>query len=132
MRKVNKKHQVQQIRQAMMKHDKKIQKQQLQFAREQDRLRDVDEEDIMQNMTNLILHKNDDSVVKPWQKGIMALDTAANSISTNVLRANPTVLGKKVADNASKKLSNMAEGASMLNPMLESFLSFNINNNTTL
>jgi len=35
-------------------------------ARDNERLRDVDEEDIMQNMTNLILHKNDDSVLKPW------------------------------------------------------------------
>lgn len=88
----------------------------------------------MQNMTNLILHKNDESVIKPWQKGIMALDTASNSISTNVLRAGPSVLGKKLVDNASKKLSNMAnEGASMLlNPMVESFLSFNLNNNTTV
>jgi hypothetical protein len=50
----------------MMKHDKKIQKAYIQAARDQDKLRDVDEEDIMQNMKNLILHKNDDSVVKPW------------------------------------------------------------------
>lgn len=63
----------------------------------------------------------------------MALDTAANSMSTNVLRAVPSIIGKKFSDNASKKLSNMAnEGASMLlNPMVESFLSFNLNNNTT-
>jgi hypothetical protein len=54
-------------------------------------------------------------------------------MSTNVLRAGPSIIGKKFAENASKKLSNMAnEGASMLlNPMVESFLSFNINNNTT-
>jgi hypothetical protein len=52
-------------------------------------------------------------------------------MSTNVLRAGPSIIGKKFAENASKKLSNMAnEGASMLlNPMVESFLSFNINNN---
>ena len=62
----------------------------------------------------------------------MALDTAANSMSTNVLRAVPSLLGKKFSDNASKKLSNLAnEGASMLlNPMVESFLSFNLNNTT--
>ncbi len=63
----------------------------------------------------------------------MALETATNSMSTNVLRAVPSILGKKFSDNASKKLSNMAhEGASMLlNPMVESFLSFNLNNTTT-
>lgn len=116
-----------------MKHDKKIQKLQVQQPRDQERFRDVDEDDIIQNMTNLILHKHDDSVVKPWQKGIMALDTATNSMSTNVLRAGPSIHGKKFVENASKKLSNLAnEGASMLlNPMVESFLSFNINNNTT-
>ncbi len=60
----------------------------------------------------------------------MALDTATNSMSTNVLRAAPSILGKKFSDNASKKLSNMGhEGGSMLlNPMVESFLSFNLNN----
>jgi hypothetical protein len=59
----------------------------------------------------------------------MALDTAANSLSANVLRAAPKFNGKKIADNASKKLSNIAnEGQSLfLNPMVESFLSFNIN-----
>ena len=36
----------------------------------------------------------------------MALDTAANSFSTNVLRSAPFMNGKKQADNASKKLSN--------------------------
>lgn len=49
-----------------MKHDKKIQKLQFQQARQQERLGDVDEDDIIQNMTNLILHKNDDSILKPW------------------------------------------------------------------
>ena len=59
----------------------------------------------------------------------MALDTAANSFSANVLRAGPKFNGKKLADNGSKKLSNIAnEGQSLfLNPMVESFLSFNLN-----
>lgn len=49
----------------MMKHDKKIQKQIVMPARAE-RMRDVDEDDIVQNMTNLILHKNDETSVKPW------------------------------------------------------------------
>jgi hypothetical protein len=47
----------------MMKHDKKIQRQAVNAARAN--VNQDDDDDIVRNMTNLILHKNDDSV-KPW------------------------------------------------------------------
>jgi hypothetical protein len=69
----------------MMKHDKKIQRQAVvankAYANQED------DDDIVRNMTNLILHKNDESV-KPWEKGMMALDTASNSCVTNVVRSH--------------------------------------------
>lgn len=62
-KRVQNKKQVHAIRQAMMKHDKKIQRQAVIAARAG--LANEDDDDIVQNMTNLILHKNDDGV-KPW------------------------------------------------------------------
>ena len=55
-----------------------------------------DEDDIIRNMSNLILHKNDHGI-KPWEKGsnmFQQLDTAANSMimnnhhNINVMRVN--------------------------------------------
>lgn len=77
-------------------------------------------------MTNLILHKKEEEVIKPWERTLMSMDT--NSTSTNILRSNRVngILGSK------KKLLNEAPKMNVLiNPMVESFLSFNINNNTT-
>lgn len=124
-KKANKK-QVQHIRQAMMKLDKKIQRQQVQAARAAD-----DEDDIVRNMTNLILHKNDETV-KPWEKGMMTLDTAANSSITNVMRAGGSLKGKLQQKKLGSLLNNTNEASILLNPMVESFLSFNINNQTNL
>jgi hypothetical protein len=75
-------------------------------------------------MTNLILHKNDEGV-KPWQKGLMALDSASTTCVTNVVRSN---FGNIKQSKKQPVLSNNGKEASMLlNPMMESFLSFNIN-----
>ena len=127
VKKAQNKKQVQAIRQAMMKHDKKIQRQAVNAARAN--VNQDDDDDIVRNMTNLILHKNDDSV-KPWQKGLMALDTATNSCVTNVVRSN---FGNLKQSKKQALLSNTGKEASLLlNPVMESFLSFNINQNTTL
>ncbi len=112
---------VQQIRQAMMKLDKKTQRQQV-ITRAAD-----DEDDIVRNMTNLILHKNDESV-KPWEKGLMSVDTAANSSISNIVLRGPSFKGKQTK----KLLSSPADASILLNPMVESFLSFNINNQTNV
>jgi len=118
VRKANKK-QVQQIRQAMMKHDKKIQRAARIANREED-----DEDDIVHNMTNLILNnKGEESNIR--KAGLLALDTAANTITTNVMRSNAV---KNFGDFGSKKLTNLDKANSMLmNPMIESFLTFNLN-----
>lgn len=61
LKKGQNKKQVQAIRQAMMKHDKKIQRQIVGRVYQNPN----DDDDIVRNMTNLILHKNDEGV-KPW------------------------------------------------------------------
>ncbi len=67
----------------MMKHDKKIQRQAVVLAARGDANID-DDDDIVRNMTNLILHKNDEQV-KPWEKSMMALETASNTYNSNAL-----------------------------------------------
>lgn len=62
-KKTQNKKQVQAIRQAMMKHDKKIQRQVLNVARAE--LMNQDDDDIVRNMTNLILRKDEESG-KQW------------------------------------------------------------------
>jgi len=79
-------------------------------------------------MTNLILHKNDDGI-KPWEKSMLTMETASSSNNNN---RGVTSFSNKYG---SKKLSNLSAEASnlnlFLNPMVESFLSFNIAQNTT-
>jgi predicted hydrocarbon binding protein len=109
----------------MMKHDKKIQRVAPRAAGVRD---EDDEDDIIRNMTNLILNnKVEESSFR--KANFLALDTAANTTSTNVMRSNA---GKAFGDLGTKKLSNLDQANSMLmNPMIESFLTFNLNQNTT-
>ena len=64
-----------------MKHDKKIQRQAVVMAARAEANLD-DDDDIVRNMTNLILHKNEEQV-KPWEKSMMALETASNTCISN-------------------------------------------------
>ena len=106
-----------------MKHDKKIQRQAFVAARAG--LVNEDDDDIVRNMTNLILHNKTEGP-KPWEKGLMALDSASTTCVTNVVRTN---FGeKKQSKKQANLLSNSGkENSLLLNPMMESFLSFNLN-----
>lgn len=128
-RKANKK-QVQAIRQAMLKLDKKTQRAAA-AQRPVDAGMGGDEDDIVRNMTNLILHKNE-APARPWEKSLMELDTAANSSIMNVLRSTGTAskgfFGGKKLSNLNKDASNLQ---TLLNPVAESFLTFNLNHTAT-
>ena len=50
-------------------------------------LANEDDDDIVRNMTNLILHNKTEGL-KPWEKGLMALDSASTTCVTNVVRTN--------------------------------------------
>ena len=106
-----------------MKHDKKIQRQAVIAARAGVANME-DDDDIVRNMTNLILHKNDEGV-KPWQKGLLALDSASTTCLTNIVRSN--FGSSKVSKKQALLSNNPKETSMLLNPMMESFLSFNIN-----
>ena len=109
------KKQVQAIRHAMMKHDKKTQRNYA-AANQND-----DDDDIVRNMTNLILNKAEDSH-KPWEKSFM--ETAMNS---NFQK--PEKFGKRpLLSNFPKEDSKFNM---FLNPAVESFLSFSLENNQT-
>ena len=84
-------------------------------------------------MTNLILHKNDDASVKPWERSnLLTVETSANS-TTNMMRGTSTIVGGGMKGN--KKIGHHNDQSNynvMLNPMVESFLSFNIQNTTAV
>ena len=83
-----------------------------------------DDDDIVRNMTNLILHSKTEGP-KPWEKGHMALDSASSTCVTNVVRTN---FGEKKQSKKQALLSNTGkENSLLLNPMMESFLTFKLN-----
>lgn len=103
-----------------MKHDKKTQRALHKASANGNR--EEEDDDIVRNMTNLILHKQDQ---QPWEQNLLDLDTAN---STNVMR--PSTISKRQPFGTNKN----ADFSSLnlhLNPMVESFLSFNLNNTTT-
>ena len=81
-------------------------------------------------MTNLILHKNEETV-KPWEKSILSMDTASN---THMFKAPQFGKGTKKPLLSNFGAFGGKEDSKLntfLNPMVESFLSFNIENNQT-
>jgi hypothetical protein len=118
----------------MMKHDKKIQRV---AANLNERVVVMNvEDDIVRNMTNLILNKNDKAGFgvgggsSMWDRSLLGMDTAANS---TVMHNTSAALTRGQKGLGSKKLNSGAGGAAaenklsmLMNPMVESFLSFNI------
>ena len=70
-----------------MKHDKKTQRSAVLARVAANRNLEEEDDDIVRNMTNLILHKQEQSNL-PWDKNVLDLDTATNSNVTNVMRAS--------------------------------------------
>lgn len=70
-----------------MKHDKKTQRSAVLARVAANRNLEEEDDDIVRNMTNLILHKQEQSNL-PWEKNVLDLDTATNSNVTNVMRAS--------------------------------------------
>lgn len=101
-----------------MKHDKKTQRN---YAAAHARNEENDD-DIVRNMTNLILNKGEEST-KPWEKSLMQMETALNSnISKHDRKLRPLLSNGK--DESKYNLM-------LLNPAVESFLSFSLENNQT-
>lgn len=109
-----------------MKHDKKTNRVLQVNRREAAENMNDDQDDIVRNMTNLILHKKEE---KPWEKSLLDMDTAPN---TTVMRANQFGGGKKKPLLLSNKMNDAESKLNMfLNPVVESFLSFSLENNQT-
>lgn len=70
-----------------MKHDKKTQRSAVLARVAANRNLEEEDDDIVRNMTNLILHKQEQSNL-PWEKNFLDLETATNSNVTNVMRAS--------------------------------------------
>lgn len=70
-----------------MKHDKKTQRSAVLARVAANRNLEEEDDDIVRNMTNLILHKQEQSNL-PWEKNVLDLETATNSNVTNVMRAS--------------------------------------------
>ena len=70
-----------------MKHDKKTQRSAVLARVAANRNLEEEDDDIVRNMTNLILHKQEQFNL-PWEKNLLELDTATNSNVTNVMRAS--------------------------------------------
>jgi hypothetical protein len=107
----------------MMKHDKMTQRKAA--GRVQGDNAEDDDDDIVRNMTNLILHKD---AAKPWEQCLMEVDTAPSTI----------LAGKAFKFGGKKKpllsMNNKGEDSKInmfLNPAVESFLSFTMDNNQT-
>lgn len=114
------KKQVHAIRSAMMKHDKKTQKN---YGAAHAQNAAEDDDDIVRNMTNLILNnKAAEDSHKPWEKGL--LEASTHFTSKPAEKKRRPLLGNFSGKEDSK--FNM-----FLNPQVESFLSFTIENNQT-